>query len=57
MNFITREPAQAKRSRHPGAAGKGPLDRLLQLAGMEDRQSPWHLRIQEPGPIRHAAGL
>jgi aryl-alcohol dehydrogenase-like predicted oxidoreductase len=41
----------ASRSRHPGAAGKGPLHRLLQLAGMEDRQSPRHRRVQEPGPI------
>src|ERR1700676_2241050 len=47
----------ASRSRHAGAAGKGPLHRLLQLAGMEDRQSPWHLRVPEPGPIRHASGL
>src|SRR4029077_10832269 len=24
---------------------------------MEARQSPWHLRVQEPGPIRHASSL
>ena len=30
---------------------------LLQLAGMENRQSPRHLRIQESGPIRHASTL
>src|SRR5437016_13967166 len=24
---------------------------------MEDRQSPRHLRVQEPGAIRHASGL
>ena len=47
----------ASRSRHPGAAGKGPLHRLLQLAGMEDRQSAGHLRAQELGQIRHASGL
>jgi hypothetical protein len=45
------------RSRHPGPAGESPLHRLLQLAGMEDRQSARLLRVQEPGPIRHASGL
>jgi aryl-alcohol dehydrogenase-like predicted oxidoreductase len=29
----------------------------LQLAGMEARQSPWHMRVQEPDPIRHASSL
>ena len=49
-----RDPARA---RDPGPAGKGPLHRLLQLARVEDRQSPGDLRVQESGPIRHASGL
>src|SRR6267143_1580756 len=52
-----RSAIQVSCSRHSGAAGKGPLHRLLQLARMEVRQSPRHLRVQEPGPIRHASSL
>jgi aryl-alcohol dehydrogenase-like predicted oxidoreductase len=37
--------------------GKVRQHRLLQLAGMEDRQCIRLLRVQEPGPIRHASGL
>ncbi len=33
-----------------GTAGQSPLHRLFQLAGLEDRQSPRHLRVQESTP-------